>query len=276
MGQNPGRPLSPHLQIYKWGPHMAISIFHRATGFVLATAGMMTLLWWLSAIGGGPESYATFQKYVVSAGADGTTWQVVFNWFFRLVALAVTYSFFQHLFSGLRHFVLDIGAGYELKTNRSWSLVVFIAALAATALVVLVTLEQMVGRNMGNGTELGRVRGLGSAKHGSHHWIHQRTTAVGNLLLTVWLGASLFLLPNFEQETLANWLAQPLVAVPMILMLISIFWHLRLGLQVFIEDYVHEPAPKVAAMIALNFYAVAGCVFGIFTVAKLAFAGVPA
>ena len=57
MGQNPNRPLSPHLQIYSWSPQMAISIFHRATGFVLATAGMLTLLWWLSAIGGGLVSF---------------------------------------------------------------------------------------------------------------------------------------------------------------------------------------------------------------------------
>ncbi|HEV7233999.1 MAG TPA: succinate dehydrogenase, cytochrome b556 subunit, partial [Sphingorhabdus sp.] len=60
MGQTPTRPLSPHLQIYRWSPQMAISILHRATGFVLATAGMLTFLWWLAAIGGGAESYATF------------------------------------------------------------------------------------------------------------------------------------------------------------------------------------------------------------------------
>lgn len=116
---------------------MAASIFHRATGFVLATAGMMTLLWWLSAIGGGAESFATFQKYVVSAGAGATGLETAINWFFRLLGLAVTYSFFQHLFSGLRHFVLDMGAGYELKANRMWALVVFGAAILATALVAI-------------------------------------------------------------------------------------------------------------------------------------------
>jgi len=77
MAKNPNRPLSPHLQIYRWSPQMAVSIFHRATGFVMATAGMMTLLWWLSAIGGGADSYATFQKYVVSAGEGATTFQTV-------------------------------------------------------------------------------------------------------------------------------------------------------------------------------------------------------
>ncbi len=128
---------------------------------------------------------------------------------------------------------------------------------------------------MGNGTELGRVRGLGSAKHGSQHWLQQRTTAVGNLLLTLWLVASLVLLPNYGHETLAAWLSQPSVAVPAILMLISIFWHIRLGLQVFIEDYVHEPALLVGSLTLLNFYVVGGAAFGIFTIAKLAFTGAP-
>lgn len=129
---------------------------------------------------------------------------------------------------------------------------------------------------MGNGTGIGKVRGLGSAKHGGEHWIKQRTTAVSNLLLTVWLLVSIILMPNFEQETLAGWMSQPIVAVPLILLLVSIFWHVRLGLQVLIEDYVHDDALKFGAMTLLNFYVVAGAVFGIFTVAKLAFTGSPA
>jgi succinate dehydrogenase / fumarate reductase, membrane anchor subunit len=129
---------------------------------------------------------------------------------------------------------------------------------------------------MGNGTSIGQVRGLGSAKHGSQHWIAQRFTAIGNLLLTLWLVGSLLLLPNFEWETVAAWLSQAVVAVPMMLMLISIFWHARLGLQVFIEDYVHDAGLKFATIAALNFYVIGAAAFGIFTVAKLAFAGAPA
>jgi succinate dehydrogenase / fumarate reductase, membrane anchor subunit len=129
---------------------------------------------------------------------------------------------------------------------------------------------------MGSGTNIGKVRGLGSAKHGGGHWLHQRTSAVGNLLLTTWLVVSLILMPNFDQGTLAQWLAQPTVAVPMILMLVSIFWHVRLGLQVLIEDYVHDDALKFGAITLLNFYVVTSLVFGIFVVAKLAFTGAPA
>lgn len=126
---------------------------------------------------------------------------------------------------------------------------------------------------MDSRTYIGRVRGLGSAKHGGGHWISQRMTAVSNLLLTTWLVTSLLILPNFDQGTLAQWLAQPTVAVPMMLMLVSIFWHMRLGLQVLIEDYVHDDALKFGAIALLNFYVVGGAVFGIFTVAKLAFTG---
>jgi succinate dehydrogenase / fumarate reductase, membrane anchor subunit len=129
---------------------------------------------------------------------------------------------------------------------------------------------------MGSGTGIGRVRGLGSAKQGSKHWVDQRVTAIGNLLLTSWLVLSLILLPNFEYETLAAWLAQPSVALPMMLMLVSIFSHVRLGLQVLIEDYVHDEGNKFAAIIILNFYVIGAAAFGIFMVAKHAFTGAPA
>ena len=145
MAQHPNRPMSPHLGIYKWGPHMAISIFHRATGFVLATAGMLTLLWWLYAIASGPEAYASFQSYVVAAGEEATTFQLAANWFFRLVALGVTWSFFQHFFSGIRHLLMDMGAGFELNTNKTWSLLVFIASVTATGITALLVASRYMG-----------------------------------------------------------------------------------------------------------------------------------
>lgn len=127
---------------------------------------------------------------------------------------------------------------------------------------------------MGQGTKIGQVRGLGSAKHGSQHWISQRLTALGNLTLTLWLLFSVVTLPNYEHETLAAWLSQFSVAVPMILMLISIFWHLKLGMQVMLEDYIPSTGTRIIALTLLNFYAFGGAIFGIFTVAKLAFTGV--
>lgn len=126
---------------------------------------------------------------------------------------------------------------------------------------------------MGTGTRLGRVRGLGSARAGTHHWLNQRVTAVGNLILVIWLVVSALRLPGLDYEMVVNWLAQPLVAVPMILMLINLFYHLRLGLQVVIEDYVHDDALKFGAILLLNFYAIGAAALGIFAVARIAFTG---
>ena len=129
---------------------------------------------------------------------------------------------------------------------------------------------------MDKGTELGRVRGLGSAREGAHHWIGQRLTALSNLLLMLWFLGSLFTLPAINYETVTAWLSSPLVAVPMILLLVSTCWHLRLGLQVFIEDYAHAPSAKLPLLILLNFYAIAAAALGTFAVLKLAFTGAAA
>jgi succinate dehydrogenase / fumarate reductase membrane anchor subunit len=126
---------------------------------------------------------------------------------------------------------------------------------------------------MKGGTRIGRVRGLGSARAGTHHWISQRITAVGNIVLVLWLIASLLLLPGLDYGSVTGWLGQPLVAVPMMLMVANIFWHLKLGLQVLIEDYLHGDAGKLFALLLLNFYAVAGAALGIFSIAKIAFTG---
>jgi succinate dehydrogenase / fumarate reductase membrane anchor subunit len=127
---------------------------------------------------------------------------------------------------------------------------------------------------MGTGTGIGRVRGLGSARHGAMHWWHQRLTAAGNLILVLYFVVSLFRLPLHDHATIVQWLSSPLVAVALILMTVSVFWHLRLGLQVFIEDYVHDDALRVAAIVALNFYAVGGAALAIFSILKIAFLGV--
>jgi succinate dehydrogenase / fumarate reductase membrane anchor subunit len=129
---------------------------------------------------------------------------------------------------------------------------------------------------MGSGTGIGRVRGLGSAKHGSMHWWRQRVTAVSNLLLVTWFLVSLFRLPSLDHETVTAWIGQPLVAVPLVLLTISVFYHFRLGLQVVVEDYIHEEAGKVFFILLLNFYAIAGAALAIFSILKIAFGGVPA
>ncbi|GLI97092.1 succinate dehydrogenase, hydrophobic membrane anchor protein [Sphingobium sp. BS19] len=126
---------------------------------------------------------------------------------------------------------------------------------------------------MGSGTGIGRVRGLGSAKSGTHHWINQRVTAVGNLLLVLWLIISILQLPALDYVAVTTWLAKSWVAVPIMLMIVSVFYHLRLGLQVVVEDYVHEDGTKFATFLLLNFYAIGGAALGIFAIAKIAFTG---
>ena len=103
---------------------------------------------------------------------------------------------------------------------------------------------------MGRGTSLGRVRGLGSAHAGPHHWWLQRVTAAANLVLLIWFVVSLARLPVLDHQAVVLWLKSPLAAVPLLLLVVSVFWHLRLGLQVFIEDYVHEEGGKIACLLA--------------------------
>ena len=128
---------------------------------------------------------------------------------------------------------------------------------------------------MGTGTGIGRVRGLGSARQGSHHWWHQRLTAGSNLLLLTWLVVSLLRLPLHDYRALVLWLSSPWASVPLILAVISMFYHLRLGLQVVIEDYQHDFS-RVVALVLLNFYAIAGAALAIFAILKVAFSGAAA
>ena len=131
MAKSGQRPLSPHLSVYRWGPHMLISILHRATGDGLAIVGGLVLTWWLCAAASGPEAYANFQYYVWAAG-PGDIVGLITNIIGRVVLIGLSWAFFQHLFSGLRHLVMDMGAGYELKTNRTWSRIIIVAAALAT------------------------------------------------------------------------------------------------------------------------------------------------
>ena len=114
------RPLSPHLSIWKWGPHMLVSILHRITGDGLAFVGLGVLLWWLGALAGGPDAYGHFSALATSPVG-------------YIVLVGISWAFFNHMISGLRHFVLDIGAGYELGTNKFWSVLTPILAILLTA-----------------------------------------------------------------------------------------------------------------------------------------------
>ena len=99
---------------------MAVSILHRITGDGMALVGLAVLVWWLAALAGGAESYANFQEIMGSVPG-------------MIVLVGLSWAFFSHMSSGLRHFVLDIGAGYELATNKNWSIVVPLLGVLLTA-----------------------------------------------------------------------------------------------------------------------------------------------
>lgn len=98
---------------------MLVSILHRATGDGLAIVGLAVLVWWLGALASGPDAYRTFTDVMGSPVG-------------MVVLVGLSWAFFTHMTSGLRHFVLDIGAGYDLDVNRFWSVASPLIAIALT------------------------------------------------------------------------------------------------------------------------------------------------
>lgn len=120
-------------------------------------------------------------------------------------------------------------------------------------------------------TPLGKVRGLGSAKHGGEHWLRERLTSAALLLLGLWLVVSLLLLPDLGRDTLGEWLAAPSGAVPMILFVILAFQHSVDGLKVVIDDYVHDEANRLLVTSLLYFAAIGAGALALFSLAAIAF-----
>ena len=101
-------------------------------------------------------------------------------------------------------------------------------------------------------TPLARARGLGSAKDGTHHFWLQRLTAIALVPLTTWFALSVASLATADLPAVLAWMRSPLSAVLMLSFLLAGFWHMKLGLQVVIEDYVHGEWRKVTCLILNN------------------------
>jgi len=101
-------------------------------------------------------------------------------------------------------------------------------------------------------TPLGRVRGLGSARGGTHHWWMQRVTSIGLLPLTLWFAFSALSLAGASHAEAIAWIGAPVNAVLLIATLLLSFHHTNAGLQVVIEDYVHVPGPRIAALLVVK------------------------
>ena len=99
---------------------MVVSILHRATGVALSFAGLAILAWWLMALSNGPEAYAGFTKLATSPIG-------------LVVLIGITWSFFQHLLSGIRHLVMDTGAAFELGVNKTFAILTIVGSVLLTA-----------------------------------------------------------------------------------------------------------------------------------------------
>lgn len=113
------RPLSPHLQVWKWTITMAQSILHRATG-VANVVGLLALVWWLLAAATGPEAYAGFMTFASSPIG-----------IFMFVGW--TFSVYLHMLSGIRHFIMDMGYLYAIKDADKSVLFLWVASIILTA-----------------------------------------------------------------------------------------------------------------------------------------------
>ena len=122
-------------------------------------------------------------------------------------------------------------------------------------------------------TPLSKVRGLGSAKSGTEHFWHQRLTAVANVPLIIFLVFFCVAHVGSSQAEMTAAIANPLVALMLVFTIISVCWHMRLGMQVIIEDYVHGEGMKLALLLANTFFCGAVALTGLFAVLKISFGG---
>ena len=122
MAEQRARPLSPHLGVWRWGPGMAASILHRVSGSALTVAGLAALTWWLLALAKGGDAYDDFI-------AIASTWVGI------VVLVGLTWAFFQHLLTGIRHLVMDTGENFELRANKNGAILTFVGAVLLTAVL---------------------------------------------------------------------------------------------------------------------------------------------
>ena len=122
-------------------------------------------------------------------------------------------------------------------------------------------------------TPLKNVRGLGAAKTGTEHFVHQRLTATALVGLSIWFVIFVLSLLGSDYITAVDAVAKPWNAILLVGFLIAMFWHAQLGLQVVLEDYVHTSLPALALQTTVKFIAVLGAIVSVFAVARIALAG---
>ena len=120
MAEQRERPLSPHLSVWRWGPAMTVSILHRISGGAITVAGLAVLTWWLLALAGGSDAYGDFAK-------------LASEWYGLVVLIGLTWAFFQHTLSGIRHLVTDTGENFEIRANKNSAILTVVGSVVLTA-----------------------------------------------------------------------------------------------------------------------------------------------
>ena len=217
------------------------------------------LAYWLIAAATGPEAFAYANDLFGSILG-------------RLVLLGYTWALLHHMFGGIRHLVWDTGRGFSLGTIDLMCWLSLIASLACTVLIwILAGGFEGSDLTMNMRTPLKNVRSLGSAKEGADHFWQQRLTAVANIVLAViavWLIAGLVGAPHADVKAA---IANPAVAIVLLLLVLSGIYHMRLGMQVIIEDYIRGEGSKVVLLMLNTFFSIAIGLASVFAVLKINF-----
>jgi succinate dehydrogenase / fumarate reductase membrane anchor subunit len=218
------RPLSPHIQTYRWTLTMILSIVHRATGMALYV-GTLLLAWWLIAAASGPTAYANVQGQRARGPDLGRVDR-------------------RHLADGA-----DLDRGL---CNR----------------------RRTMSTPTGHGspsmrTPLGKVRNLGASHSGTGDFWRQRLTAVAMVLLIIPVLVIVMMLLGRNQAGAAQILGSMPIAVILVLFIIASTWHMKIGMQVVIEDYIHNEKLKLASVMANNFFCFVVALASIYAIFKL-------
>jgi succinate dehydrogenase / fumarate reductase membrane anchor subunit len=130
--------------------------------------------------------------------------------------------------------------------------------------------DTTLGEGAGKTTAIGQVRGLGSAHHGAGHWLLMQATSAGALITCVYLVVSFLLLGDLSHSSVTAWLKGLGPSFALALLIVAVFWHARLGMQVLIEDYVSDPGRRFASLLVLNLATFAGAAFGLLALVRIA------
>jgi succinate dehydrogenase / fumarate reductase, cytochrome b subunit len=244
------RPLSPHLFIYKPMLTMMMSIVHRITGAALYF-GTLLVVWWLIAAASGPKAYAGIGAFMSS-------------FFGRLILFGYTWALMHHMLGGIRHLIWDTGRGFGPRERDQPDHRDLGRRLPVHGRAALMAAGKM-------STPLARVRGLGAARSGTEHFWRQRLTAVANVPLSIAFVLIVVALLGRNHAAVVQILGSPLIAVIMLLFIFSITAHMRIGMQVIIEDYVQDEGGKLVLLMANTFFAVVAALASAFAVLMLSF-----